>query len=306
MDLEKREKVKKKILKNYELYKLNHSRLKRFLKSPVKTFLFFILAYFSYRRPFKVRYKTFWGDKMSFYLPEGNAIYYYGFFEANLTNFFLNFLKEGDVFFDVGAHVGYYSVLASVLVGEKGFVHSFEPTPRTFNSLKKNLQNKNNVFVNNNAVLNTETEISFIDYGAKYSAFNSFQKRTGVGTSFLKKGTEIRVKTISLDNYCNIKNTKPNFIKIDAEGAEYLILEAMDHILEKIKPVVSIEVAGGEEWKDNCSKSINFLKEKDYLAFEITLEGLLIPHEQKEVYSYDNLIFVHKEKIHLITDLILK
>lgn len=62
MDLYKKEDVKKKILKNYELYKLNHSRLKRFLKSPIKTLPFFILAFFSYLKPFKVKYKAFWGD----------------------------------------------------------------------------------------------------------------------------------------------------------------------------------------------------------------------------------------------------
>lgn len=309
MNLKKRQEVKNKILKNYELYKLQHSkfsRFKRFLKSPIKTLVFFVLVFFSYIKPFKVKYKTFWGDNMSFYLPEGNAIYYYGFFEANLSNFFLNFLKEGDTVFDVGAHVGYYSMLASVLVGENGSVYSFEPTPRTFNSLEKNSHNKNNIVVNNNAVLNTETEISFIDYGAKYSAFNSFHKRTSKDTSFLKKMTEIKVKTISLDNYCIKKNLKPDFIKIDAEGAEYLILEAMDNILNNIKPLVSIEVAGGDEWRENCSKSIGILKNKGYFPFEITLEGFLSPHQQKDVYLYDNLIFIHNEKIDSLKYLFLK
>ena len=304
MDSQKKLEVKKKILKNYKLYELKDSRFRRFLKSPIKTFFFFVLAYFSYKKPFKVRYKTFWGDRMSFYLPEGNAIYYYGFFEANLANFFLNFLKEGDVFFDVGAHVGYYSMLASALVGEKGVVHSFEPTPRTFNSLEKNSQTKNNIIVNNNAVLNTDTEISFIDYGAKYSAFNSFHKRTSEDTSFLKKLTEIKVKTVSLDNYCKTKQIVPDFIKIDAEGAESLILEAMSNILKEYKPVVSIEVAGEEEWKENCRQSISILKNAGYHMYEIDPNGYLHPHTQKETYLYDNLIFIHPKNIRKAESLI--
>ena len=104
-------------------------------------------------------------------------VFYYGFFEANLSNFFINFLKEGDVFLDIGAHVGYYSILASDLVGESGQVISFEPTPRTFASLSENASRKNNIKVYNNAVLDEEIEIEFFDYGPKYSAFNSFKKR---------------------------------------------------------------------------------------------------------------------------------
>ncbi len=297
MDTQKREDLKLKIIKRNELYKLQYSRFKRILKDPFRTIPYFVMQTIAYRHPFKVNYTTLWGDKMSFYLPEGNAIYYYGFFEANLTNFLLNFVKEGDVIFDVGAHVGYYSILSSALVGDSGHVHSFEPTPRTFNTLKKNSEIRSNITVNNNAVLDHETEIEFIDYGPKYSAFNSFKKRTSDEMSFLTQPEKVKAKTVSLDNYCAIKNVWPNFIKIDAEGAEYLILQAMTNLLENKKPIVTIEVAGDDEWKENCSKSINILESYGYLPFEIDLYGNLKPHTQKETYSYDNLLFAHPDNM---------
>lgn len=303
MDDVKKKEVIKKVLNNNELYKLNGSRFKRFLKAPFKTLPFYILTFLAYRKPFKVKYKTFWGDTMKFYLPEGNAIYYYGFFEANLTNFLINFLKEGNIFFDIGANVGYYTLLASKLVGEIGQVYSFEPTPRTFNTLKQNSNIRNNIIVNNNAVLDEEKEIEFIDYGPKYSAFNSFHARTDESIKFRNHFINFFVKTISLDKYCKEKNIIPDFIKIDAEGAEYLILEAMKNILETKKSIISIEVAGGEEWKDNCQKSIRILQESGYIPYEIDLYGFLKPHKIQEKYSYDNLIFVHKdntEKIHYL------
>ena len=53
-----------------------------------------------------------------------------------------NFLQEGGSFFDVGAHVGYYSMLASELVGKSGHIYSFKPTPRTFETLKENAGKK--------------------------------------------------------------------------------------------------------------------------------------------------------------------
>ena len=304
MNTEQRKLVKNKVLKNYELYKLQYSRIKRILKSPLKTIPYFIMIYFAYKKPFKVNYKTLWGDKMSFYLPEGNAIYYYGFFEANLTNFLLNYIKEGDVILDVGAHVGYYTMLTSKLIGDKGQVHSFEPTPRTFNTLKENTKEKNNVTVNNNAVLDHETEIEFVDYGPKFSAFNSFQKRTSDEMKFLSEPEKIKVKTVSLDKYCDNKNIIPDFIKIDAEGAEYLILEAMKNIIDNKKPLITIEVAGEDEWKDNCSKSISLLQNHGYIAYEINLNGNVKKHSQKETYSYDNLLFVHPDKMDRLKEFI--
>ena len=300
MTKEKKSELKEKILKRYELYKLQSSRFRRILKDPIRTIPYFILQTIAYQHPFRVNYTTLWGDKMSFYLPEGNAIYYYGFFEANLANFFINFLEEGDTFFDIGAHVGYYTILASALVGETGHVHSFEPTPRTFQTLTKNAALKNNITVNNNAVLDTETEIEFVDYGPKYSAFNTFHSRTGGEMSFLDEGEKIKVKTLSIDTYCKEKNLTPTLIKIDAEGAEHLILSAMTEVLSTKKPLVSIEVAGDDEWKENCHKSIATLTGLGYLAYEITTDGLLRRHIQKESYSYDNLLFAHPDNMERI------
>jgi len=306
MNSEQRTELKSKILKRYELYKLQSSRLKRVIKDPLRTIPWYIINAIAHIRPFKVNYKTLWGDKMTFYLPEGNAIYYYGFFEANLTNFFLNFLKEGDVFFDVGAHVGYYSVLSSSLVGPSGQVHSFEPTPRTYTSLKENLSGKNNCTVNNNAVLDHETEIEFVDYGPKYSAFNSFQKRSSDEMKFLPKPEIFKAKTISLDKYCADKNIVPTLIKIDAEGAEHLILKAMENVLANKKSIVTIEVAGGDEWKENCHKSIVFLIEKGYIGYEIDENGFLTQHSEKDSYSYDNLVFAHETNLDRIKPLLKK
>lgn len=306
MNPEQRAELKKKILKRYELYKLQYSRVRRIIKDPFRTIPWFIVNAIAHVHPFKVKYKTLWGDTMTFYIPEGNAIYYYGFFEANLTNFFVNFLQDGDVFFDIGSHVGYYSVLANKLVSPTGQTHSFEPTPRTFESLKQNMAGKPNSTVNNRAVMDTETEIEFVDYGPKYSAFNSFKNRTSDEMKFLTPPERIKVKTVSIDKYCADKQVAPTLIKIDAEGAEHIILQAMEQTLSTAKPVVSIEVAGEEEWKENCHKSINFLTSKGYLMYEIDNDGYLHPHTEQDMYRYDNLIFVHPDKLPRISSLLAK
>jgi len=271
--------------------------LRRLLKDPFRTSLFYCIALFARIHPYKIHARTLWNDTMTYFLPEGQAIYYYGFFEANLTNFLINFLQEGDTFVDIGAHVGYYSVLSSRLVGDSGHVHSFEPTPRTFISLEENTRHLHNVSINNVALLNEEKEIEFIDYGPKNSAFNGFKRRISEEMNFLKKDdSAIKVKAIALDSYCRKNNLQPTFIKIDAEGAESLILSGMTYVMSELRPIISIEVAGGEEWKANCKNSIEMLLSHDFVAYESTLVGGLKKHVQQVQYKYDNLICIPKEK----------
>lgn len=310
MNAEKRAGLKKSILDIVKKSESGQSRIARLKREPLKAIPFFIKQIFARIRPFKVMYKTLWGDKISFYLPEGNAVYYYGFYEADLTNFFINVIKDGDVFFDIGTHVGYYTVLAARLTSPSGSVHGFEPTPRTFKTLSENVAmnrgtgDKQNVFLNNVAVMDKETELDFIDYGPKNSAFNTFKARDGKGMEFLGKPEHVKVKAISLDKYCRNNSVTPSIIKIDAEGAEHLILQSMNEILSTAKPIVTIEVGGGAEWKNNCDQSIDFLINKGFQCFETTLDGMLKHHVRKDSYLYDNLIFVHSEKLPNIQKLI--
>ena len=285
--------LKNKILKNNELYELQYSRVRRLLKAPLKTGWFFFRQAIAYLHPYKVTKKTLWGERMSYYLPEGSMIYYYGFFEANLSNFLIDILREGDVVIDIGAHVGFYSMLASELVGESGHVYSFEPTPRTFATLKENASRKRNITVENKAILNEETTIDFFDYGPKYSAFNTFKKRTDEHIAFKDNAEKISVKTLSLDAYVKEKQCSPRFIKIDAEGSEHLILEAMKNILTEIRPIISIEVSSVKEWEDNLKKSLTTLEANGYKAYELDVDGKASPADPYKNRLYDNLIFIH-------------
>lgn len=268
-------------------------RVKRLFKAPIRTFVYYVLAAFSHIIPYKISFKTLWGTEMTSYLPEGNTFYYYGYCEANLTNFLLRFIKEGDVILDVGAHVGFYSMLTSSLVGDKGEVHSFEPTPWTYEILKKNTEKLSNVILNNKAVSDKKEIIPFKDYGPGYGAYNTAHKK---GSILKKKAETMNIGTVVLDEYCKGENIAPDFIKLDAEGYEYAILQGMVNILEVNRPVVTLEVAGGEEWSGNCKKSIEFLVSKKYKPYEMGLDGFISSHIIKDNYEYDNLLFVPEEK----------
>ena len=73
--------------------------------------------------------------------PDYRSIYHHGLIDGRelpVENFLVQFLKEGDVCIDVGANVGFYTLLTSALVGESGRIYAFEPTPRTFHILTSN------------------------------------------------------------------------------------------------------------------------------------------------------------------------
>lgn len=101
------------------------------------------------------------------------------------------------------------------------------------------------------ALLDKEGLVFFTDYGLQYSVFNTLNKRIEKDFFDGRKTKTIKIKTIILDEYCKKNNIKPDFIKIDAEGAEHLILQGMSYVLKSLKPIIGLEMGGGEEWKKN-------------------------------------------------------
>ncbi|MEY2701668.1 MAG: FkbM Family Methyltransferase [Bacteroidota bacterium] len=284
------------ILKREKYRKI--SKIKRLLKSPFRTFPYYILAYMSHIKPFILTFKTLWGDKITADLPNGNTFLYYGYPEANLTNFFIKNIKEDEIFIDGGANIGFYSLLINHLA-PKGHIHSFEPTPSTFSLLIKNTRDKKNIFTNRKALFDKKDTIEFIDYGIGYNAFNSIHASSEKLDVLIGRGKKIKVDTIKLDDYCIENNVKPTFIKLDLEGSELYALEGCKNILMECKPALSIEVAGGDTWSEFTYKTDLFLKDLSYLPFSIEDNGLLKEHKTVTYYQYENLIYIHKDKVKL-------
>ncbi len=90
----------------------------------------------------EIKVKTFWGGKIQVILPEmvSISIWRNGFVESDVTIYLLKYLNNGETFIDIGAHFGFYSLLASSIVGREGQVLSFEPTASTFRQLSKNIK----------------------------------------------------------------------------------------------------------------------------------------------------------------------
>lgn len=163
---------------------------------------------------------------------------YLGLHEFNDMGFLLHFLMPNDIFFDIGANVGSYTVLASGHC--KALTYCFEPIPSTFDSLQKN------IVANNIQNLVREKNIGLGDKEAVLLFTKGMDTVNHVVSSIKDEvGKEMmEVKVLTADSF--LKETDcPLLIKIDVEGFETSVLNGMDSILnnEKLKGII-IELNG--------------------------------------------------------------
>lgn len=133
-------------------------------------------------------------------------------------------IKSGDTVLDIGAHIGYYTLLASKRVGPHGKVYAFEPDPHNFSLLKKNIKTNNikNVVLVNKAVGDKDTTTHFY-----LNPTNTGDNRTYKNDNPSKR---ITVQQIKLDGFI----TEPvHVIKMDIQGSELKALEGMKRLLAK-------------------------------------------------------------------------
>ena len=159
---------------------------------------------------------------------------YCGLHEFTDMGFLLHFLRKDDLFVDIGANVGSYTVLAGAHVGAK--VKSIEPVPKTFQHLKNNIainQIGNNVEAYNLALGNEKGYISFT---------SSLDTMNHVATSSEKNTIQVPVDT--LDEILG-KEEEPVLLKIDVEGFETDVLNGASSTLKKDKlKAIIIELNG--------------------------------------------------------------
>ncbi|MGE6218541.1 FkbM family methyltransferase [Nubsella zeaxanthinifaciens] len=160
----------------------------------------------------------------------------FGFDETWLTQLAKQFIRTGDVVYDIGAHIGYTALVFSKLVGEKGKVHAFELLPSVAsNYLQKTLiaNQIKNTKVHAIGIADTQTDIDI------------FVGNTMMGT-LTKGGYESGIiekcQIDTLDNYIKSNNIPPpNLIKIDVERAEIACLTGALETIKKFNPILIIE-----------------------------------------------------------------
>lgn len=231
------------------------------------------------------------GQQLTVVVPEivGDALCRDGLIEAPLTQVLLDRLRPGMTFLDVGAQYGYFTVLASRLVGPSGRVVAFEPSRATAGLLRRNVAGRPNVVVEECAVSNAPGTVALRDYGPHHSAVNTMlasARVPPVERDTLRAET-YEVPVTSLDGY----GVRADMVKIDAEGAETAIIEGMRRMLREAAPLVAIETGDYDGMvSPSTAASIDLLESMGYRAFDY--EGGLRPHTRRASYGYGNLFFL--------------
>jgi FkbM family methyltransferase len=243
---------------------------------------------------------TFWGDVMALVLPEAvsNEIALSGAYEIDLTIALIQLLEPGMVFFDIGAHRGYFSLLATRLVGTTGQVHAFEPTPGTYEILSSNLRSHSNAHLNNVAVYSESKELIFHDFGLSAPAFNSlYAPRLSKEVAQQIPVEHRRIPAVSIDDYVKKSGIRPNLIKIDAESAEADILRGMAETLLTMRPAFTLETGDMDlEGVASTRDLVNLACSFGYTPIDIS-QGQLKRHQIQDRYAYGNLLFVASEQL---------
>jgi FkbM family methyltransferase len=161
--------------------------------------------------------------------------YVRGTYEKDVQDEIGNHLREGMVFYDIGANAGFFSLLAASLVGPSGHVVAFEPHPQTMRQLIAQIELNgvaSRVSAFTRAVSDSHGASYFDDSGG--SVFGSMIERPTPNS--------IIVRTTPLDAEIAFGLPAPDMIKIDVEGAEMKVLAGAQMLLNHKRPILVVEL----------------------------------------------------------------
>jgi FkbM family methyltransferase len=255
-------------------------------------------AYHAVGRPhaaatrFLVKEASINGYRMLVFVNEdvGCKIYCYREFERDESMLIARVIREEAICVDVGAHVGYYTLLFASKAS-RGEVHSFEPVPRSFYLLSTNVLTNGfyNVTLNCCALGNVDGEMSFTV--SKDSAYSSL-----VDTERKPRERVIRVPVKSLDSYCRERALRRiDFLKVDVEGAEKMVLEGALGCLEDVhlKPkIMMLELYEPmlQKYSTSIEEIVRWLGDFGYSPF-ICHKRQVIPFERAHYNRFWNVFF---------------
>ncbi len=197
---------------------------------------------------------------------------YEGSFESDMQTFLFRYLRPGMCVLDIGANIGLYTVQMASAVGEAGHVYAFEPCPLTAARLRENvtLNRLSNVSIVEKALSDSEGTAHFYIFPEGGDAYNSLgavrREREGLCATQL-----IEVQTTTLDAFANQAGlTSVDFIKLDVEGAEEMVLRGGVNLLRACpQALIAIELyePSAVQCGSSANSIINMMLSLDYQPY---------------------------------------
>jgi len=234
------------------------------------------------------------GSRMRFYLDSRVCRpMYVGTFERSEQQFVARYLREGDRFYDVGAHYGLFTLIASRRVGRVGRVLAIEPTPQTLERLQSNigLNAAANVEVLPVAISNIEGNVELSVSDTEREAWNTLALNAAV-SGFRRIG----VTATTLDALAAERGDtgRVALIKIDVEGWERRVLRGGRNLLKRADaPVLLMEFSDAMSSRDEstCDDLFRDLVELGYEMYTYDAENNgLVLETCRDEYLYSNLV----------------
>lgn len=189
--------------------------------------------------PFNCKLPILFGDMKGIrWIPKSaNPGQFFGRYEPEQSRELIKLFNQTTIFWDVGAHVGWYSVLASIKM-KQGTIYSFEPNPKNIIYLKQHIK------------INNRLNIHAIPYALSSSCGKSYFSGDNQQGHLSDDGI-IEVEMITADEYIKETESIPDLIKMDIEGAELEFLKGATKLLTTHKPKLLIS-AHGHQKRDDC------------------------------------------------------
>lgn len=173
--------------------------------------------------------------------------YWLGIYELPIQNCLVRELRPGDVFYDIGANAGFFTLLGSKCVGDQGGVFAFEPLPENISSIRAQLQLNDvpNCTVVEAAVSNRESIVEFSSGNDTSTAHIQSMKQGE------RAGEVFSVRAVALDQFTE-EFPSPDFIKMDIEGAELAALNGARELLGGPRPPKILIEFHSEQLREEC------------------------------------------------------
>lgn len=246
------------------------------------------------------------------YFIEDNKNYIYNsivktaYWEKNEVDWIKKNLSKDMVCINVGANIGYHSILMSQILNGTGSVYCFEPHPQIFQILEKNIKNNNltNIKAFNCAVSNISDDLILYENEGNNGDGRIFNPKIVNELDYMDHGfsdniKEIKVPCTTIDLFMK-KNNKLDILVIDAQGADMLVLDGAENTIKKFYPKILFEFT--PEWNNKLKIPYADIFEKlfiiGYRAYILKNNMIDITDnletEIKKIDFYENIVLEKK------------
>ena len=287
------------------------SKLKRFLEHPWRYASSILHRNLVYPRRGSVRSvatSTWFGASMYLPLPAGTDIYLTGGkshdSELRLARWLIEQLKPGDHFLDVGAHFGYFSLLAAQCVGPNGRVLAVEAASAAYEVLSRNAMAYPQIKALHRAATAKAEELTFYEFPNLYSEYNSIDVEQYRDQAWFQRNPprSVVVQGLALTELLESDGLQPCVVKIDVEGAEWQVIQGATDHLRKHTPVLVLEYVSAARGDEQHAKAHTALLELGYAVHRIkddggleALRGSASDYLLRTGEESDNLVYAHQQ-----------